>query len=168
MVKKEWFTESSNRTRLESIYSLIALIAIAITVIYIAIKWSSVPDTIPTHFDALGRADDQGSKWLVLIFPAIAYVVVSLFNFFKKHPEWANYPSRVNESNANEFWKINREILSILTSSSIIFFSIAAFDFISSAIGSLSILNGTTLIVLFVILFVLPLIIQMLKLKKIK
>lgn len=168
MVKKEWFSQNIERTRLESIYALIAYIVLIISTVFVVIKWSTVPETIPTHFDALGRPDDRGSKWLVLIFPAILYVVISLFNFFKKHPEWANYPNRVNESNAMQFWGINRETISILSSSCIIFFSIAAFSFISTAIGMADFMNGYVFLILLIVLFVLPLIIQIIKMKKIK
>ncbi|VEI07346.1 DUF1648 domain-containing protein [Kurthia zopfii] len=168
MVKKEWFTTDSSKSKLESIYSLIAYLVLLFTVVFIVIKWSNVPEIIPTHFDALGRVNDTGSKWLVLIFPAILYVTVSLFNFFKKHPEWANYPSRVNESNANEFWAINRETISNLSSSAILFFSIATFNFISSAIGWVDFINGYSFIILLIVLFIFPVIIQIVKMKKIK
>ncbi len=62
---------------------LIPLFLIGLTVYLLAANYSSLPDTIPTHFGASGTADDWGSKSTIFIFPAMAvslYVLTSALN----------------------------------------------------------------------------------------
>ena len=48
-------------------------------------NYSTLPDTIPSHFKAQGVADDWGSKKTILIFPALA---VPLYVFFSLLTAW--------------------------------------------------------------------------------
>lgn len=54
---------------------LIPLLLLGLTVYLVLSNYSALPDTIPTHFDARGVADDWGSKSTILVFPAIAFPV---------------------------------------------------------------------------------------------
>ncbi len=54
-----------------AIYVLLALIPL----IYLGFVFGDAPDTIPTHFNAEGFADDYGSKWTLFIMPVMVAVV---------------------------------------------------------------------------------------------
>ena len=42
-----------------------------IPLVYIGYIWGSLPDSVPIHFDIHGEANDWGSKWMILLLPAI-------------------------------------------------------------------------------------------------
>lgn len=156
------------RTKFENTYTLITTIIIAIIFIFIVFVWYKVPATIPTHYDALGRQDDEGSKWLVIVLPALGFCIVSIMNLFKKHPEWANYPKRINESNAAAFYLANRQLLTILNNGIIIFFSLIALDMILVALEWKETANVWYYTALLFILIIIPIFVAMFKIRKIK
>ena len=62
---------------------LIPLFLLGLTVYLVAANYSSLPDTIPTHFGVSGTADDWGSKSTIFLLPALAvplYFLMSVFN----------------------------------------------------------------------------------------
>ncbi len=54
-----------------ALYVLLALIPL----VYLGLVFGDAPDTIPTHFNAEGFADDFGSKWTLFIMPVMVAVV---------------------------------------------------------------------------------------------
>ena len=62
---------------------LVPLLMLGLMVYLILRNYSTLPDTIPTHFNAQGAADDWGSKGMLLLFPAISvplYIFLTVFN----------------------------------------------------------------------------------------
>ena len=56
----------------------------AIPFIYLAIVWNQIPDTIATHFDIKGEADDFGSKNMLIYL--LLLMIVGVFLLFKIIP----------------------------------------------------------------------------------
>lgn len=63
---------------------IIKWILIALTLISSVIMLFVFPDTIPVHFDINGVVDRWGSKYEILILPAMAVVCMLMFKFFTK------------------------------------------------------------------------------------
>lgn len=51
---------------------LVPLLLLGLMICLVLSNYSTLPDTIPTHFNAQGVADDWGSKNTIFLFPAIA------------------------------------------------------------------------------------------------
>jgi len=94
----------------------IAAIAITIagllfTIVPLAIVWSSIPSTIPTHFDITGQPNAYGSRAALLIYPGVALAITLLFQGLCRFPWVFNYPVRITEGNALRQYKRGRLLL---------------------------------------------------------
>lgn len=156
------------KTKFELTYTLIAGIIALIIYGYIVINWGKVPDTIPTHYNALGQQDDEGSKWLVVIMPIIAFCITSITGLFEKHPEWGNYPARINEHNAKDFYLLNRQLVNMINNGSVILFAFISLEMILVGLGKIESIDLIYYGLAIVVLFIIPNIIVMLKTRKIK
>ena len=94
------------------------IVAIAITVggllftfLPLALWWSSIPDTIPTHFDLYGQPNAYGSKAALLIYPGVALGITLLFQALCHYPWLFNYPVRITEENAMRQYRRGRLLL---------------------------------------------------------
>jgi uncharacterized membrane protein len=63
------------------VYWIIALVLLAITTVVTALMYSSLPETIPTHWNIRGEVDGYGGKWTLFLFPAIMAGMLVLFYF---------------------------------------------------------------------------------------
>jgi uncharacterized membrane protein len=59
---------------------LVPLLLFGLTIYLVLSNYSTLPDTIPTHFNTQGVADDWGSKTTIFIFPAIAFPIYILLS----------------------------------------------------------------------------------------
>jgi len=62
---------------------LVPLLLLGLTICLVLSNYSTLPDTMPSHFNAQGVADDWGSKKAIFFFPALVvplYVFLSLLN----------------------------------------------------------------------------------------
>ncbi len=63
--------------------------------------YTSLPQTIPTHFDFDGKADQFGSKKYSFLMPVVLTVLYFLFAYVVRTPESSNYPVEITEENEN-------------------------------------------------------------------
>jgi uncharacterized membrane protein len=98
-------------TRAEVIAIAITLAGLTFTVVPLAIWWSSLPDTIPSHFGLNGRPDAYGPKTTLLIFPVVALAVTVLFQTLCRFPWIFNYPVRITAANAERQYVAGRTLL---------------------------------------------------------
>lgn len=84
----------------EIIAIIITIAGWLFTIIPLAFWWSSIPDTIASHFNIYGQPDAFGPKTTLLIYPAIATGVTLLFQALCRFPWIFNYPVRITPENA--------------------------------------------------------------------
>jgi uncharacterized membrane protein len=109
--------KKSLRQRLGRCYplqiELVPLLLLGLTTYLVLSNYSTLPDTIPSHFNTQGVADDWGSKKTIFLFPAVVvplYVFLSLFDAWislvKDPKSLINLPDRtkaaVSEATAEE------------------------------------------------------------------
>lgn len=79
------------------------LVAAGLTVL--AVRYPGLPQTVPTHFDAAGRADAVGDRssllWLVLVW----VVLQAGLAWLAAHPHVANFPVQVTPENAQRLYR---------------------------------------------------------------
>lgn len=76
--------------------------------------YTSLPDTIPVHFDFEGNADRYGSKneiFLLLLISTILYFGISIL---QKYPHVYNYPFEIREDNALHQYTLAVRLLRVL------------------------------------------------------
>ena len=87
---------------------LLALWALTIT------HYSTLPDTIPTHFNGAGEADGFGSKASIIGLPFIATLLFILLTILNRYPHIFNYPSPVTQDNALRLYTLATRMLRYL------------------------------------------------------
>lgn len=75
----------------------LALLAIWILTIT---SYSNLPDTIPTHYNSVGKADGFGGKINILISPLVATLLLVGITIANKFPHIFNYPTKITAENA--------------------------------------------------------------------
>ncbi len=63
-------------------------------------RYTRLPDTIPTHFNALGVADAFGGKGNILTSPVLASLLFIGLTVVNRFPHIFNYPAKITAANA--------------------------------------------------------------------
>lgn len=137
------------------------------SIILLILVWSSLPSEVPAHYNLLGEVDRWGKKWELLILPFVGGFLLLTMQLLEKHPEAHNYPKRLNESNAEQFYLNSRKMLNQLKNSCLIIFAIILIESVSIAMGWFSGL-GKWFIPLLIFGALFPILYGLLKQKKIR
>jgi len=63
-------------------------------------SYSSLPDTIPTHFNAAGEADGFGRKEFIVSLPVVASLLYIGLTVLNRFPHSFNFPTPITQDNA--------------------------------------------------------------------
>lgn len=89
-------------TRVLRIASLLGIVALTA---YVLVRYPSLPDVVPTHFDFRGEPDAFGSRssllWLVGVMTGLGALVAWL----STKPNLFNYPGEITEANAQRLYR---------------------------------------------------------------
>ncbi len=92
---------------------LAALFVIWMIVILIA-DYPSIPERVPTHFNAAGRPDDWGSKASMLILPVVSIVLYAGLTVLNRYPYIFIYPFEITEKNAGKHYRLAKTMVTFL------------------------------------------------------
>jgi uncharacterized membrane protein len=73
-----------------------------------AASWATLPDSVPTHFNAAGVADAWGSKSSLLLFPAVALAMWAGLTVLARFPQVYNYVRAITPENAARQYAMGR------------------------------------------------------------
>ena len=101
--------------------------------LYIFIK---LPTTIPTHFNASGKADNYGNKMTLLILPLIATIIYFAITQLNKQSHILNYMTTITKENAEKEYTGATRFLRFLKLVILLIFSLIILltSFISSGV----------------------------------
>lgn len=99
------------------------------------ISYSLLPDTIPTHFNAAGEADDWGSKLSVYILPVIGTLLFILLTVINRFPHIFNYSVEITQENALRQYTNATKLIRVLKLVLMVTFNMIAVFTIRSAKG---------------------------------
>lgn len=123
------------KTKTEWLMDIIGYIALALIVVVLFMNWRELPSEVPAHFDGSGNVDRWGSKWELLILPGIGIATHFFLMILEKFPETHNYPARINESNAEFFYRNSRQTLNYMRNIINILFAYIVYRTIAIALG---------------------------------
>jgi hypothetical protein len=120
------------RKTLEAI-SLAAL-AILLWITYAAL-YGSHPLTgpIPTHFDLAGHPNAYGPPWMLLILPAVAFILYLLITAVSPNSAVFNYPVRVTRQNQARLQHLALSMIAFIKAETVTLFTLIQFLTIDSA-----------------------------------
>ncbi|MEP7233817.1 MAG: DUF1648 domain-containing protein [Ignavibacteriota bacterium] len=84
--------------------------------VFTLLTYSSLPETIPTHFNIAGKADNYGGKITIIIMPIIGTVIFIGLSILNKFPHIFNYPRNITEENALRQYTIATRLIRYLKS----------------------------------------------------
>ena len=105
--------------------------------VLVFINFQGLPETIPIHFNAAGKADGFGNKWNMLTLPIVASVLYIGMTILNKYPHVFNYPTEVlTEENALKNYTMATRLLRVLKLVLVIIFSLIVFRTIQNINGT--------------------------------
>jgi uncharacterized membrane protein len=119
--------------------------------------YSSLPETIPTHFNAAGEADGFGSKVSIIALPVIATLLFIGLTVLNRYPHIFNYPTAITQDNALKQYTLATRMLRYLKLVLVLVFGGIEFMTIQNATGKAAGL-GVWFLPLTLILVFLPLV----------
>ncbi len=105
------------------------------SIIFLIIIWGRLPEEVPGHYSAAGVVDRWGTKGELLILPGIGAFTLLLMQTVEMFPEVHNYPQRLNESNAKQFYLNSRKMMNQLKNVCLVVFALIQFETISVTLG---------------------------------
>ena len=160
-------TDKIEKTQGQKIANIIGYGVFIAAVIFATVNVFTLPDEVPIHFNMKGEADGWGSKYFIFILPLIAIIPCGLMEMLERAPEMSNYPNRFNEQNAEAFYRNSIQTLNIIKNAILIIFAIILCEMVFAAQG-IQLLPPYALFILTLLLLGIPIIIQLVKQKKIK
>jgi uncharacterized membrane protein len=123
------------KTKSEWVWDCIGYLNFFGSIIFLIAVWNSLPDQVPAHFNIQGEVNRYGSKFELLILPGISLFILLFLQTFEKFPEMHNYPERLNETNAAQFYLHSRKLLNQIKNICLILFALIVYESVSIALG---------------------------------
>jgi uncharacterized membrane protein len=117
----------------ENVSDVLSLIGLVLAWLIPLAYWSSLPESIPAHFNAAGEADRYGSRLTLLIMPAVATGLFALMTVISLFPHRWNYFWRITEENAARQYRLARNFVAILKAELILLFALLEWAIVVSA-----------------------------------
>ena len=88
------------KTLIQKWFDVATLTFLFLSIVYLALEWSGVPNRVPIHFNAAGEADNWGSKLTIILFPVLGILVWGVFTILERYPHRYNFVVKITEGNA--------------------------------------------------------------------
>lgn len=89
----------------------VSVLAMLGVTVWILVSYPNLPDTVGTHFDLQGEADDWGPKWSVLVLAAVMLLLSLPLIALSTRPRLFNYPTEVTASNAQAIYREGERLM---------------------------------------------------------
>jgi uncharacterized membrane protein len=126
---------------------------------YTIYEYNTLPETIPTHFNAKGEADGFSSKqtlWLIPTIAIIMYIGIFIINLY---PYKQNYIVNITKENAYRNYRFSTRMVRFVNLFSMVILGIVTFKIVTSARGESANLESWFLPLIIIISILLPIVI---------
>ncbi|WP_174614301.1 DUF1648 domain-containing protein [Virgibacillus ihumii] len=137
-------------TKWELLFHFLSLVVMLSTIVYAIYQYESLPDRIPTYFNAQGEADGWGSKSSIFILPVITALTFILLYFLTKAPHIFNLPVTITEDNAPRIYSLARTMMAVFNFEIVLILSYATWSTIQATRGESTLGVGFILFTIFV------------------
>jgi len=122
-------------TGIDKIIELFGWFSVLVIWVYTMVNFSKLPDTIPTHFNAMGEADDFGGKASILALPIIATIIFVGISILSRFPHIFNYPVNITKENAQRQYSMATRLMRYVNLITVLILGYITFSTIQSAKG---------------------------------
>ncbi|CAH1199014.1 hypothetical protein PAECIP111893_01208 [Paenibacillus plantiphilus] len=141
------------KTLLERLHDSISVVVLVYSVVYLILRWTDLPETIPIHFDGHGNADGWGSRAFLLFMPLLTIVLFIGLSLLSKIPHKFNYLRPITAQNAAHQYRTAKSLLSWIKVELVILFGYLQWSTIQNAAGHSSGLGIWLLPVTLIVIF---------------
>ena len=90
------------------VIEILGWLALAAIWVLVLANYPSMPDIIPTHFNAAGNADDYGNKSTIFLLPIIATVVFVIMTVVNQFPHIFNNTTGIKPKTEEDYTNATR------------------------------------------------------------
>ncbi len=101
-------------TLYQRIAGILAPVIHAGVFLFIALRWHTLPEQVPTHYDFAGNVTAWGSRWTLLIMPAIGLVTDIAMTILLRFPRSWNAGVKITVFNKARVFKLIRDMIADL------------------------------------------------------
>ena len=109
-------------TRWQRIAGILAPVLLLGSIAYILIIWRTLPEQIPTHYNAAGEIDGYGGRGTLLLMPLIGLVTDLAVALAGRFPQSWNTGARVTVLNRARVYRLVRDLMADLRVSTALLF----------------------------------------------
>lgn len=95
-------------------FEISALFCIIFMWAYSFYNYSTLPNTIATHFNISGQPDVYGSKSTIFLLPLITTILVFVLRILNRYPHHFNYPTAITVENAERQYSMATRLMRYL------------------------------------------------------
>lgn len=117
--------------------------------------YNSLPETIPTHFNAAGQTNAYGTKSTLFILPIIGTILFFGMSALSRFPHKFNYPVKITPENAIKQYTMATRLIRVLKLSTMILFTLIIWAMKQSALTGSDTLS-VWLIIIVIMLEIVP------------
>jgi len=104
------------------VFNIVAIISYIVSIMFILIQWSHLPDLVPSHYNALGEPDSWSHKGFIFIPLVIGFFLWIGCYEVEKRPHLHNYLA-LTEENMEKQYKNSMLMMNFLKNELLLFFS---------------------------------------------
>ncbi|RFU63928.1 DUF1648 domain-containing protein [Peribacillus glennii] len=123
------------KTRLESVLNMVSLLVFCGMLMYLFLKWASLPNLIPIHFDSAGNPDGWGNKGVIWLLPLLGAVLWISLTILETFPHLYNY-MRLTKENVKVQYKNSRLLVNVLKNEILLIVAYLIWDSVQLASGN--------------------------------
>ncbi|HCQ13394.1 DUF1648 domain-containing protein [Flavobacterium sp.] len=113
--------------------SYLALVAFWVMTIF---AFTTLPESIPTHYNGLGEVDGYGPKATIFFLPVLGTVLFAFLTYIVKKPETFNYTVEITEENALAQYTNSTKLLRFMKLALLILFIVIDYKTIATSNGA--------------------------------
>ena len=123
------------------------------SIVFVLIRFPSLPEQIPSHFNFAGEVDGYSGRWMLLTMPIFGLVMDAVLALVGRFPKSWNTGTRITLYNRVRVYRLVRDLLAELRLGSALFFAVfSVYLSLTPEHFSANILGGLTL------LFIIPIV----------
>ena len=122
-------------TAIDKAIELAGWFSIVVIWVLAIINYNDLPDIIPTHYNATGKADSFGGKATILTLPLIVTILFAGLTAINKFPHIFNYPANITKENAQRQYTMVTRLIRYLKLVIVIIFGFITYQTIQNAGG---------------------------------
>lgn len=122
-------------TLYQRIAGIIAPVLYAGLFVFLALQWRTLPEQIPTHFDISGNVTGYGSKWVLILLPAIGVVTDIAMAVSMRFPKSWSTGVKVTVFNRARVYKVFRDLMADMRISCAVLFILISVFIVAAPTG---------------------------------